>query len=153
MQNHCSGAKLCARQKVDRDDGDLGVEKMGNSQGAEFRPVLRPATAKLVARLLAPLLDPGLVTADEYRTITSTLNHLAWHGSPLPDVPRKLIRPQEAAELLGISYSGFREIESKLPIRRRVIGKSVRYYLPEIVLLMESEALVKGEIKSAPDSL
>lgn len=123
---------------------------MENSQGEEFRPVLRSATAKLVARLLAPLLDSGLVAADEYRTITASLNHLARHGIPLPAVQRKLIRPQEAAELLGISYSGFREIESTLPIKRRVIGKSVRYYLPEIVALMESEALVKGEVKAPP---
>lgn len=125
---------------------------MGNSQGAELRPVLRPATAKLVARLLAPLLDPGLITADEYRTITSTLNHIARNGTPIPAVERKLIRPQEAAKLLGVSYSGFRELEGTLSIKRRVIGKSVRYYLPEIVELMESEALVKGGAGSAADS-
>lgn len=105
---------------------------------------LRPATAKLVARLLAPLLESGLVTADEYRTISGALNHIARHGSPVPAVPQKLIKPQEAAALLGISYSGFRELEDKLPIRRRTIGKSVRYYLPEIIQLMESDALMKG---------
>lgn len=119
----------------------------------EAKMTLRPATAKLVARLIAPLLDSGLVTADEYRSITASLNHIARHGTPLPAVPRKLIRPQEAAELLGISYSGFREIEGTLPIRRRTIGKSVRYYLPEIVAIMESEALVKGGAGSAADSL
>ena len=118
----------------------------------EAKMTLRPATAKLVARLITPLLDSGLVSADEYRTITASLNHIARHGSPTPAVQRKLIRPQEAAELLGISYSGFREIEGMLPIKRRAIGKSVRYYLPEIVELMESEALVKGEVKSTADS-
>ncbi len=119
----------------------------------EAKMTLRPATAKLVARLIAPLLESGLVTAGEYRTITASLNHIARNGTPIPAVERKLIRPQEAAELLGISYSGFREIESTLPIKRRAIGKSVRYYLPEIVELMESAALVKGEVKSATDSL
>ena len=119
----------------------------------EAKMTMRPATAKLVARLIAPLLESGLVTAGEYRTITASLNHIARNGTPIPAVERKLIRPQEAAELLGISYSGFREIESTLPIKRRAIGKSVRYYLPEIVELMESEALVKGEVKSATDSL
>ena len=110
----------------------------------QSRMILRPATAKLVARLVAPLLDSGLVTADEYRTISASLNHIACHGTPVPAVQHKLIKPQEAAELLGISYSGFREIEPTLPIRRRTIGKSVRYYLPEVVELMESGALVKG---------
>ena len=119
----------------------------------EAKMTLRPATAKLVARLLAPLLDSGLVTAGEYRTITASLNHIARHGTPIPAVQRKLIRPHEAAELLGISYSGFREIEGTLPIKRRVIGKSVRYYLPELVELMESEALVKGGAESVTDSL
>ena len=117
----------------------------------EAKMTLRPATAKLVARLIAPLLDSGLVTADEYRTITASLNHIARHGTPIPAVQRKLVRPREVAEMLGLSYSGFREIEGTLPIKRRVIGKSVRYYLPEIVELMESEALVKGGVKSASD--
>ena len=110
----------------------------------EAKMTLRPVTARLVARLIAPLLDSGLVTADEYRTITASLNHVARNGTPLQAVQRKLIKPKEAADLLGIGYSSFREIEGTLAIKRRIIGKSVRYYLPEIVELMESEALMKG---------
>ena len=105
--------------------------------------VLRPVTAKLVARIVAPLVDAGLVTSHEYHTITASLNHVARHGTPLPAVQRRLVRPQETAELLGISYSELRKIEKTLPIRRRTIGKSVRYYLPEVVTLMESVALTK----------
>ena len=103
---------------------------------------LRPATAKLVVRIIAPLIDSGLVTVTEYQTISASLNHIAKHGSPIPAVPPKLITPQEAAEMLGLSYSGFRLIESKLPIKRRHLGnKTVRYYLPEIVEIIESDAL------------
>lgn len=105
--------------------------------------VLRPTTAKLVARIVALLTDFGLVTTREYQTIAATLNHLARHGTPLPAVQRRLIRAREAAELFDISYSEFRKIEKTLPLRRRTIGKSVRYYLPEIVLLLESEVLTK----------
>ena len=105
--------------------------------------VLRPVTAKLVARIILPLIDTGLVNIYEYHTITATLNHIARHGSPLPAVQRRLIKPQETAELLGISYSELRKIDKTLPIRRRTIGKSVRYYLPEVVTLMESEALMQ----------
>ena len=105
--------------------------------------VLRPVTAKLVARIILPLIDTGLVNIYEYHTITATLNHIARHGSPLPEVQRRLIKPQETADLLGISYSELRKIEKTLPIRRRTIGKSVRYYLPEVVTLMESAALTK----------
>ena len=105
---------------------------------------LRPATAKLVAKIIAPLMDSGLVTVTEYQTISASLNHIAKHGSPIPAVPPKLITPQEAAEMLGLSYSGFRLIESKLPIKRRHLGnKTVRYYLPEIVKIMESDALTE----------
>ena len=130
-------------------------KREGNFSAMMEQPnmALRPATAKLVARFIVPLVEAGLVTVAEYKTVSASLNHIARHGTPVPAVQRKLIKPQEVAELLGISYSGFRAIESTLPLRRRVIGKSVRYYLPEVVELMESEALLKGEEKTLPTSL
>ena len=114
--------------------------------------VLRPVTAKLVARIILPLIDTGLVSIYEYQTITATLNHIAGHGSPLPAVQRRLIKPRETAELLGISYGELRKIEKTLPIKRRIIGKSVRYYLPEVVTLMESAALTKEILEKSADA-
>lgn len=110
--------------------------------------LLRPATAKLVARLLVPLLDSGVVGGDEYSLITSNLNHLAKHGTPSPAIQPKLIDPQEAAELLAISYSQFRALEKEgaFPFRRRMVGgKTVRYLNLDIInyMLTESEVAVE----------
>ena len=67
-------------------------------------------------------------------------------------LPSRSIRPQETAELLGISYSELRKIEKTLSIRRRTIGKSVRYYLPEVVTLMESTALTREVSEKSADA-
>lgn len=102
---------------------------------------IRPATAKLVARLLAPLLDSGLVTNAEYNIITSNLNHLAKHGEKSPDSPPRLISGKEAAEMLGIAFSQFRSLlaEGCFPFHKKHVGgKTVRYYYPDIVAYMEA---------------
>ncbi|MBE6358550.1 MAG: hypothetical protein E7057_04810 [Lentisphaerae bacterium] len=109
---------------------------------------LRPQTAQLVCRLLAPLLDSGLVTADEFSIIKRNLDALAKTGELAPAVPHKLITPQETAEMLGVSYSQFRQLEKdgvfeRYFKRRTIGGKTVRYYLPDIVKYMaqaEAEA-------------
>ncbi len=111
-------------------------------------PKLRPATAKLVARLLAPLLDSGVVSGDEYSLITSNLNHLAKHGTPAPAIQPKLIDPQEAAALLSISYSQFRALEKEgaFPFSRRMVGgKTVRYLNLDIINYMLVETKVANE--------
>ena len=66
---------------------------------------IRPVTAKLVTRLLAPLMDSGTIWPCEFDQITDAMKALAKNGekSSLPDL--KLISAEEAAELLGISYS------------------------------------------------
>ena len=100
---------------------------------------LRPQTARLTCRLLAPLLDSGLVHADEYAVIKRNLDALAKTGELAPAVPHKLIDRKEAAELLCISVSQFRQLEREKKLdftRRSVGGKSVRYYLPDIVKYM-----------------
>ena len=110
--------------------------------------ILRPQTARLTCRLLVPLLDSGLVTADEYSLIKRNLDALAKTGELAPAVPLRLITPQEAAELLNISYSQFRQLESEKKFdkyfKRRMVGdRTVRYYLPDIVKYMaqaEAEA-------------
>ena len=103
--------------------------------------ILRPQTARLTCRLLVPLLDSGLVTADEQSLIKRNLDALAKTGELAPAVPHKLIDRKEAAELLCISESQFRQLESEKKFdkyfKRRMVGdRSVRYYLPDIVKYM-----------------
>ncbi len=91
---------------------------------------LRPVTVKLIMRLIAPLLDSGLVTNTEYSAISKSLTYLAKKGEEIPPVPPKLLTGPEAAEVLGISFSQFRTLlrEGELPISRRVVGgRNVRF--------------------------
>ena len=112
-----------------------------------LRNRLRPQTAHLTCRLLAPLLDSGLVTAGELAIIRKNLLALAKTGEMAPTVTPKLIRGPEAAELLSISYAEFRKLaaEGVFPFKRRVFGKNVRYFYPDIVEFMRS-----GGIENAP---
>lgn len=102
--------------------------------------IIRPATVNLLARLIFPLTDSGLISGPEYEEIVSNLRHLSRHGTPIPAIPTKLIPPQEVAELLSISYSQFRALEKEgaFPFQRRMIGgKTVRYLNTEIVSYMQ----------------
>lgn len=108
----------------------------------QHKNMLRQQTARLTCRLLAPLLDSGLVTAEEYSLIKRNLDALAKTGEPAPEIPARLITPQEAAEMLAISYSQFRALEKEgaFPFKRRSVGeKTVRYYLPDVVKYMQLE--------------
>ena len=134
------------------DDSILnGAEKSGigaamRSGSDNNRRPIRPATARLTARLLAPLLDSGLVTADELAAIRNALTALT-KADPTPPVAPKLIRPQEAAELLSVSYSQFRALEKEgaFPFRRRLVGnKTVRYLNVEVISYMIDGALPEG---------
>ena len=96
---------------------------------------LRPVTVKLIMRLIAPLLDSGLVTNTEYSAISKSLTYLAKKGEEIPPVPPKLLTGPEAAEVLGISFSQFRTLlrEGTLPLTRRVVGgRNVRFLNLEI---------------------
>ena len=91
---------------------------------------VRPATVKLVTKLIAPLLDSGLVTNTEYNAIYQNLAYLAKKGEQMPTIPPRLITGQEAADILGISFSQFRTLEREgaFPFKRRIIGgRNVRY--------------------------
>ena len=108
---------------------------------------LRLQTVQLTCRLLAPLLDSGLVMAGELTIIRKNLTALAKTGELAPVIAPRLITPQDAAEMLSISYSQFRALEKEgaFPFRRRMIGgKTVRYYLPDIVEYMASGGIEEG---------
>ena len=91
---------------------------------------VRPATVRLVTKLIAPLLDSGLVTNTEYDAIYQNLAYLAKKGEQMPTIPPRLITGPDAAEILGISFSQFRTLEREgaFPFKRRIIGgRNVRY--------------------------
>ncbi len=101
---------------------------------------IRPATARLVARMLAPLMDSGTVTTSEFDAIARSLKELS-HANAL-SAPLKLITGQEAAEMLGISFSQFRALEKEgaFPFSRKMVGsKTVRYRNLDIIRYMISE--------------
>ena len=105
------------------------------------RNQLRLTTVTLLAKLILPLVDFGVVTADEYSVIIGNLRHLARHGVPQPAITPKLVTPQEAAEILAISYSQFRALEKEnvFPFRRRRVGdKTVRYLNTDIIHYIEA---------------
>ena len=91
---------------------------------------IRPQTVRLACRLLSPLLDAGTITTSEYTIIRKTLSQLLKSGEPLQVIKPQLLTPQEAAEMLAISYSQFRALEKEgaFPFRRKLVGnKTVRY--------------------------
>ena len=105
---------------------------------------VRPTTVRLVTKLIAPLLDSGLVTNTEYNAIYQNLTYLAKKGEQMPPVPPRLITGQEAAETLGISFSQFRTLEREgaFPFKRRIIGgRNVRYRNTDIYAYMDLESV------------
>ena len=101
---------------------------------------IRPATARLVTRILAPLLDSGTVSTGELDQISAAMKSLSHANAP--PTPLKLITGQEAAELLGISFSQFRALEKEgaFPFSRKMVGnKTVRYRNLDIIRYMEQQ--------------
>ena len=101
----------------------------------------RPTTAKLVVRLLAPLLDSGTITPWEYDLIANAMKSLTKASSShMP--PLRLITAHEAAELLGISFSQFRALEKEgtFPFKRKMVGdKTVRFRNWDILRYMSED--------------
>ncbi len=100
----------------------------------------RPTTARLVARLIAPLMDSGLVWASEYDQLVDAMRGLSKRGASLP--PPQLVDGKTAATMLGISYSQFRalEAENAFPFRRRMVGeKTVRWLNLDLLRYMGIE--------------
>lgn len=98
--------------------------------GLDQQKRLRPQTARLVCRLASVLLDSGTITGEEYNIISRNLHALAKTGELAPAITPRLLTPQEAAEILAISYSQFRNLEREgvFPFHRKCVGnKTVRY--------------------------
>ena len=102
---------------------------------------VRLQTVSLTCRLLAPLLDSGLVLSSEYNTIKRNLHALAKTGELALPIESKLLTPQEVAGMLAISYSQFRALEKEnvFPFKRMMIGnKTVRYRNSDVIRYIEA---------------
>lgn len=116
---------------------------------AESLKNVSPQVIRLVCRVLALFLDTGLLTSSEYNLVRSHLASLAKNGTSPPEVTPKLITAPEVAELFGISYGEFRKLAAAgyFPFRRRTLGKSVRFYYPDIVNYMRTGGLDDDKAK------
>lgn len=96
---------------------------------------VRVATVKLIGRLLQPIAEAGVISIPELNNIMSNLRYLAQKGTLRPIENPKLLNPKEVAEMLGISYSHFRNLEQDghFPFKRRMVGTAVRYFNTDIL--------------------
>ena len=92
-------------------------------------------TVKLIGRLLNQLVERGLISQPEFNELMANLRHLSQKGEMIPDVLPKLIDQKEAAELLGVSYTHFRNLERQntFPFKRRMVGTAVRYRNTDVI--------------------
>ena len=108
------------------------------------------STVRWLGRHLAIDLDVGALTVSEYTLIMKTLRAVARKGNTKePDIPVRLVDGREAADILGISYSQFRALESEgvLRIPRKMLGKkTVRYRITDINnFILSDDAMEKGK--------
>ena len=103
--------------------------------------ILRPRTVKLIARIMKPLVDEGVIFVSEEQFVSANLKNLANKGRLMPAVVPKLIKQREAAEMLGLGYSNFKKLEKEkaFPFNRRMVGSSVRYRNIDIVEYIMTE--------------
>lgn len=95
---------------------------------------VRNTTVKLIGHILQPISETGTITYPELNEIMSNLRNLAQKGELLPDVIPKLIDQRDAAQMQGISFAHFRNLEREgfFPFKRRMVGTAVRYYNTDI---------------------
>lgn len=100
-----------------------------------MQATIRPRTVKLIARILRPLTDEGIIYVKELNEILANLKSLSIRGVLMPTVEPKLIDQRQAAEMIGISYASFKAIEraGEFPFNRRMVGSSVRYRNTDIL--------------------
>lgn len=99
---------------------------------------LRPRTIRLLARLIKPWTEEGIIFVAEEQEIIANLRSLASKGHLLPEINPRLIDQREAAEMLGLGHSNFRKMEraDAFPFKRRMIGSSVRFLNLDLIKYM-----------------
>lgn len=108
-------------------------------------------TVRLIGRILNPIAETGVISVPELNEIMNNLRNLAQRGELIPDILPKLLTQKEAAEMLGISFPHFRNLEREktFPFKRRMIGTAVRYYNTDILKYI----LSLGEVSASADEL
>jgi predicted DNA-binding transcriptional regulator AlpA len=96
---------------------------------------IRPKTIKIIAQIMRPFVQEGIITVSEEGEILSNLRYLAQKGTMKPIVMPKLINQREASEMLSISFATFKKLEKAgvFPFKRRMVGGSVRYRNLEVL--------------------
>lgn len=102
---------------------------------------IKSTTVNLIAKLLHPLAEAGVLSIPEEREIVAQLRSLAKNGETVPVVLPKLIDQSEAAAMLGISLANFKKLERNeaFPFKRKQIGTAVRYRNTDIVKFILTE--------------
>ena len=102
---------------------------------------IRPSTAKLVAKLIYPLTDSGVITIPEYREISAQLKHLAAKGELMPAIEPRLMNTAETAAALGIGVSNLKKMlrDGTLDLPKRRIGTAVRFRSTDVTRLIMSD--------------
>ena len=108
-----------------------------------MNPKLRRTTIKYTRTALQALVDANVICRKEQEYIYDSLSYLENKGEFPPPIPVKLITKEAAADMLGISLSQFKTMESDglFPFRRRMVGAAVRYRNIDIInYCMDTEA-------------
>lgn len=108
---------------------------------------IRKTTVDLIAKLLHPLAETGVLSIPEEKEIVAQLRNLVQTDGLLPVIIPKLIGQPEAAAMLGISLANFKKMERNgvLPFPRKKIGTSVRYRNTDIVRYILAEQDSEGK--------
>lgn len=105
---------------------------------------IRPSAITLIAKFIRILSHEGLIYVSEEQEILSNLRHLSKTGDLLPKIVPKLIDQRTAAEMLGLSYSNFRKLESSgyfdPYFKRKNVGTAVRFRNTDIVKFMMNDS-------------
>ena len=101
--------------------------------------LIRSQTVTLIGKILHPLTESNLIPFPEYREIIAQLRHLANKGEPMPDVVPRLIKMDEAVQMLGIGLSNFKKQEPYLPFKRKYVGHGVRYRNTDVIRFILSD--------------
>lgn len=101
---------------------------------------LRLRTVKLVARIIKPFVEEGVIPVSEEQLMLQNLRHLSQKGELKPTVIPKLIDKRDAANMLSLGLSNFKKLEKEnaFPFKRRMVGSSVRYRNTDIIAFIMS---------------
>ena len=102
---------------------------------------LRSRTVKLIARVIRPFVEEGIIQVNEENFLLANLKHLAAKGELTPEIMPKLIDQTEAADMLGLGLSNFKKLEkgNAFSFKRRMVGSSVRYRNVDVIRYILAE--------------